>query len=233
TCPFLRPHVVSRSQYEAIASAATVIAGAFEKLVRHALSDDHLLARFGLTECEARLARIDPGYSSLCPTSRLDSYISESGFQFLEYNAESPAGVSDQQQLEKLLFSMAHNREFLAEHDCWMPRPHEQLLRTLLEVYRESGGDKDYPQIGIIDWTGVATASEFEVLKQYFVSEGYPTVIADPRALSYDDRELRAGDFRIDILYKRVIIHELLERVGEEHPLVHAYRDRCVCMANS
>ena len=42
-CPFLRPHVLDRDQYASISRAAEIIAGAFEKLVTHALSDDKIL----------------------------------------------------------------------------------------------------------------------------------------------------------------------------------------------
>ncbi len=233
TCPFLRPHILPRTQYAAIEAAAEIIAGAFEKMVARALEHQPLLNDLGLTPAEEQMARIDPGYSTLCVTSRLDAYLTESGFQFLEYNAENPAGVSDQMQLEKIFLQLPHMRKFLDQHGHWMPRPHVRLLDSLLATYREWGGQEPSPQIAIVDWEGVATASEFEVLKQYFESAGYRTTIVDPRALEYDDERLKAGTFRIDIVYKRVIIHEFLERFDDTHPLSRAYRDRNVCMANS
>ena len=42
-----------------------------------------------------------------------------------------------------------------------------------------------------------------------------------------------AGDFEIDIFFKRVIIHEFLERFDETHPVFRACTDGAVCMANS
>jgi glutathionylspermidine synthase len=233
TCPFLRPYILSRSQYEEIARAAETLAGAFERLVAAALDDDALMSELALTEREERMARIDPGYRVLCVNSRLDAFLSETGFQFLEYNAENPAGISDQMQLEKILFGLPHMKEFLERYPHWSPRAHIRLLDTLLDVYRQWGGEQDHPQIAIVDWEGVSTASEFVVLKEYFESQGYPTTIADPRALEYDGDELSADGFRIDIFYKRIIIHEFLEKFDETHPLVRAYASRRVCMANS
>lgn len=232
TCPFLRPHIIARSQYDSVMRAARIIAVAVEKLVNLALHDDNLLALFGLTEREETLARIDPGYARLCASSRLDACFSDSAFQFLEYNAETPAGVGDQMQLEKALFGLKHLQEFLADHSHWLPSPHRRLLQSL-SVYREWGGEEDRPHIAIVDWRGVATESEFHVLQKYFSDEGYDTVIADPRDLSYSGGRLFAGDFRIDILYKRVIIREFLERCAADHPLVRAYTDGRICMINS
>ena len=232
-CPFLRPLIVGRAQYDAVGSAARVLAGAFERLIVAALADEELFAELDLTPREARMARLDPGYSYACVTSRLDAYLNGDEFQFLEYNAENPAGIADQSQLERVLFTLPHMREFLARYAHWLPRPHARLLTTLVEVYREWGGTVERPQIAIVDWEGVATASEFRILQDYFTAEGYPTTIVDPRALTFDGQHLRAADFRIDILYKRVVIHEFLERFDETHPLSRAYAERRVCMVNS
>ena len=136
-------------------------------------------------------------------------------------------------QLEKVLFGLPHMKEFLARHAHLLPRPHARLLRALVETYRYWGGRREKAQIAIVDWEGVSTASEFEVLKQYFESCGYPTIIADPRALRYEADALLSGDFRIDIVYKRVVIHEFLEKYDETHPLSRAYAEHKVCMANS
>lgn len=233
TCPFLRPQILGRTQYEKIGAAAETIALAFEKLAAKALEHQPLMSDLGLTQAEQRMARIDPGYRTLCVTSRLDAYLTDSGFQFLEYNAENPAGISDQMQLEKILFELPHVKDFLERYQHWTPRPQLRLLNSLLATYRDWGGNELHPQIAIVDWEGVSTASEFEVLKQYFGSAGYGTLIVDPRKLEYDGERLRAGDFRIDIVYKRVIIHEFLERFDDTHPLARAYKDHNVCMANS
>jgi hypothetical protein len=232
-CPFLRPHIVSRAQYDAVADAAQVLAGAFERLIDAALADDELLAELDPTAREAQMARLDPGYQYVCATSRLDAYLNGEDFQFLEYNAENPAGIADQTQLEKVLFGLPHMREFLARFPHhWLPRPHARLLLTLLEIYREWGGEAERPQIAIVDWGGVSTETEFRILQDYFNAEGYPTVIADPRALTFDGEHLSAGDFRIDILYKRIVIHEFLERFDETHPLARAFAQHKVCMVN-
>ena len=233
TCPFLRPHILSRSRYEEIKSAASLIAGAFEKVAETALDEPFLLDQLNLTFAEREMALIDPGYARLCVSSRLDAYVTESGFKFLEYNAESPAGVGDQMQLEKILFNLPHTRHFLAEHKHWRPKPHEQLLAALVSAYRDWGGEAQLPQIAIVDFRGVATASEFRVLQQYFEIAGHSTRIVDPQDLEYDGDVLTAGDFQIDIAYKRVVIHEFLNEADRDHPLIRAYVDGRVCLANS
>jgi uncharacterized circularly permuted ATP-grasp superfamily protein len=233
TCPFLRPHILPRRQYETIKRAAEILAGTFEKVATAALADQALLAFLGLTQAEEEAARIEPGYSRLCVSSRLDSYINAKGFQFLEYNAETPAGVGDQMQLENILFRLPSLKHFLETNSHWLPQPHKALLSSLLKAYREWGGEEENPRIAIIDWEGVPTGSEFRILKDYFVSQGYPALIAAPHRLEYNGDVLSVDGLRIDIVYKRVVIHEFLSEFGLDHPLVRAYREGRVCMANS
>ena len=233
TCPFLRPHVLSRHQYNTIKHAAETLAGAFEKVATAALNDPILLSHLGLTMAEEEAARIEPRYSRLCVSSRLDAHLNANGFQFLEYNAETPAGVGDQMQLEKILFRSPALKQFLETNSHWTPQPHRALLTSLLKAYRDWGGEEDRPHIAIIDWKGVPTGSEFRVLKDYFVTQGYPAVIVDPHDLDYNHDVLSAAGFRIDIVYKRVVIHEFLREFKLDHPLIQAYRQGRVCMANS
>lgn len=232
-CSFLRPHFLARSHYQKIVKAAEILSQAFEKLAKAALENRTILNELGLTEKEEKMARIEPGYPRLCVSSRLDAFWNGDDFKFLEYNAESPAGIADQMQMEKTVELVPQVQKFLAENKHWKPKPHVQMLSALLQAYQEFGGQKTKPGIAIVDWKDVSTVSEFYVLQEYFESQGYPTVIADPRELEYDGQKLRTGDFEIDIFYKRIIIHEFLEKFDDTHPLTRAYMDGKVCMANS
>jgi hypothetical protein len=69
---------------------------------------------------------------------------------------------------------------------------------------------------------GSSNGSEFRILKDYFVSHGYPALITDPHRLEYDGAVLSVDGFPIDIIYKRVVIHEFLGEFGLDHPLVRA-----------
>ncbi len=231
--PYLRPTFFTRKMYEKITNAAEVLAGALEKMTFAALESDEIFAELDLTEREARLARIDPGYKTVCNSSRFDAFIHGEDFRFLEYNGETPAGITDQMQIEKVVELVPEVRQFLSENEHWRPKPHVNLLAGLVATYRDFGGKKEKPNIAIVDWEGVSTNSEFLVLQEYFESEGHRCVIADPHELEYDGKILRAGDFEIDIFYKRVLIHEFLDKFPAGNPLSNAYRDGRICMANS
>ncbi|MGD9587834.1 MAG: hypothetical protein AB7Q37_07925 [Pyrinomonadaceae bacterium] len=231
--PFLRPYFLGASRYEAIRRAAWELSGAFESLTEAALEYPEIMSLLGMTEAEERFARYEPGYRTISVTSRLDTFLSDSGFKFLEYNAETPAGVGDQSLFAEIYDRVPLVRQFLRDYSHHVPRPHAKLLEAMLAAYREFGGRSRQPNIAIVDWAGVDTAGEFEILARFFESKGYRTIICDPKELEYNGEKLHAGPFEIDIFYKRLIIHEFLERFDEKHPIGKAIADGNVCMINS
>lgn len=232
-CPFLRPHFISRRFYNRIENAVETLHPAFIRLTEAALENAEILAEINLTEKEERMARIDPLYSGLCASSRFDTFLCGDDFKFLEYNAETPAGVGDQKAFEKVFEKVPEVQEFLSQNAHYRPQPQESLLKSLVDAYRDSGGKKGKPNIAIVDWEGVSTAPEFYLLKDYFESQGFQTLVTNPYELEYDGKILRVEDFEIDIFYKRVIIHEFLETFDEDHPFTQAYLDGNICMANN
>ncbi len=232
-CPFLRPYFLAESRYNAIRQAAALLFSAFGSVTAAALKDDNILAELGMSEKEIRWARLDPGYLDVSVNSRLDTFLSADGFAFLEYNGENPAGIGDQAALERLFTNVPIVDRFLSDNLHHYPQPHIRLLEVLDRSYREFGGKKTTPNIAIVDWDGVSTGAEFEILKEHFEASGYRTKICDPTFMVYENGVLMSDDFEIDVFFKRVIIHEFLDRFDEEHPVYRACEDGAVCMANS
>jgi uncharacterized circularly permuted ATP-grasp superfamily protein len=73
----------------------------------------------------------------------------------------------------------------------------------------------------------------FDIVRYAFVAAGVPTLVCDPAALSFDGRVLVAGDRRIDLVYRRVLLNDIVARPAECAALVRAYEARAVCVANT
>ena len=69
-----------------------------------------------------------------------------------------------------------------------------------------------------VDWTPPMAGTEEDLV----------TVLADPRSLDYRNGQLRAGDFQINLIYKRVLCSELIQRMGMDNPIVRAVKDGAV-----
>jgi uncharacterized circularly permuted ATP-grasp superfamily protein len=108
----------------------------------------------------------------------------------------------------------------------------KNLLDVLLRGYREWGGSET-PQIAIVDWQEVPTLNEHEICRTYFEKNDVNAFLIDPRALEYHSGHLWVDKHRVDIIYKRVLISEMIKRMGIDNPIVQAVRDRAVMMTNS
>src|SRR2546423_3913866 len=227
----LRPHLLTRAQYERLVRASQVLAGAFEKVGAALVAEPSLMDEVGLTEGERRLALINPGFSTPAVTTRLDAFVRGDEVKFVEYNAENPSSLTDQSGLNQVLFEVRAMRRFAEAYRLREFDPAEGLLRALLETYREWGGRR-LPNVAIVDWKDLPTEHEFILLRDFFDARGVPTIICAPDELEYSNGKLRRGDFRVDLVYKRVIIHELLSRSDDTHPLLRAYTNGDVCLVN-
>ncbi|HEY9283335.1 MAG TPA: circularly permuted type 2 ATP-grasp protein [Pyrinomonadaceae bacterium] len=229
----LRPHLIARARYDALTRVAESVASACEKLCGLMLARREMLDRVGLTGAERRLALVEPGYGSPAVTTRLDAFLAGGRIKFVEYNAENPSSLPDQPGLNQILFEVPALARLAARYRLRQPEPVPALLDSLLKTFREwSGKARRAPNIAILDWADLPTRHEFVLLRNYFVARGVPAVVCTPEELEYDGRQLRRGDFRIDLVYKRLIIHEFLARADATHPLWRAYEDGTVCVVN-
>jgi hypothetical protein len=78
----------------------------------------------------------------------------------------------------------------------------------------------------------VPTQSEFVLFQEYFRRQGIECMIIDPAEVEYDGKRLRCSRGEIDLIYKRVLLAELVQRGGLDHPILRAVRDHKVCMVN-
>lgn len=231
--PFLRPFFLSASDDARIRRAAETIAAVGERVVREALNSRSLFTQLGITEAEERLIRLDPGYDTASTASRLDAFLLPGGLHFAEYNAESPAGPGYTQRLCELFDALPAMERFRESHAVRFHKTIPLLLDALLESYREWGGRAQPPTMAIVDWRNVPTWTEFELLRDAFVAAGVPTIVCDPRELDFDGRALRVGGRTIDLVYRRVLINDILSQPEACAPLVKAYEQRAVCVANT
>jgi hypothetical protein len=153
--------------------------------------------------------------------------------QFAEYNAESPAGFGYAETLAGVFRSLRMMTRFTEQYKVRNYPSMPLLLKALLESYREWGGTAAPPVIAIVDWREVPTWSEFEIIQANFEKDGVSTIVCDPRELEFGGDRLTALGQKIDLVYRRVLINDIVARPAECEALVQAYATGAVCVANS
>jgi len=232
-CPFLRPFFLSPEDEERVRHATEVIARLGERVAALALEDKSLLAQFHLRPEEERLVRMPAGRGPASTASRVDAFLLPESLKFTEYNGESPAGAGYTETLAGIFRELPVMREFAKKFEVHSYPLSAKLLDALIGTYRDWGGTGSRPQMLITDWKEVPTWSEFEILKARFEALRVPVVLADPRELHWDGKKLTAKGKKIDFVYRRVLINDILAKPKECEALVKAYEAQAVCVANN
>jgi hypothetical protein len=233
--PYLRPHFVTESDWAKITTTCETVFGALQKVKDAAVADDALLDELGVTEIERELVKIDPKYSHVSPTSRLDSFLTEDAYSYVELNGESPAGIAFADSATEIFRSLPVMQKFTERFAVRRLEGRSKMLDVLLRCYEEfCGGKPDHkPVIAIVDLKDLPTIKEFELFKEYFESNGYPSIICSPDELEFNGTRLSCNGTEIDIVYKRLLVNEYLPIVEAQPDLLDAYRAGAVCMVNS
>ena len=239
-CTVLRPRFFTPDQYRLLRDRCALLLQAFDRLYHAARGDAALRGQFGLTDWEESLMQRDPGFPDASPVSRIDAfYLPDEGtFHLTEYNAETPAGAAYGDALAEAFLALPVMREFLRRFDVRPLLSRHDVVHALLGAYTQwrtsaaNGNHPVLPRIAILDWREVPTYNEFVLWVDYFRARGLDARIVDPRETELSGGRLTANGEPIDLIYKRVLISELVERGGPQHPVVRAVQSGAVCMVN-
>ncbi len=233
--PYLRPHFVTLSDWAKITAACETVFGALQKVKDAAVESDAILDELGVTEIERELVKIDPGYSHVSPTSRLDSFLVGDTYSYVELNGESPAGIAYADSASAIFQALPVMRRFTEKFKVSAFEGRSKLLDVLLRCYAEFTGHRpDHkPVIAIVDLKDLPTIKEFELFKEFFEANGYPSIICSPDELEFTHGRLSHAGRAIDIVYKRLLVNEYLPIINEHSALLDAYRAGAVCLVNS
>ncbi|NLJ79002.1 MAG: glutathionylspermidine synthase family protein [Tissierellia bacterium] len=180
------------------------------------------------------LILVDPGYDVNIPISRFDLfYDGGDEFKFIEINTDGSSGMNEDNIFSNIVLDSkameAMGKRYRVDYfeliDSWV----EESLR----IYDCFTNKVDKPNIGIVDFVETGISAEFETFKKAYMKRGYNAEIIDPRELKYTDGHLYYGDMRIDLIYRRIVTVEFIEKSDEIPDLIDAYRDGAVCMIGS
>src|SRR3989441_4480267 len=135
--PYLRPHFVSEEDFARVRGVCETVWNAIEKVKDAAVANESLLDELGLTEVERELVKIDPGYRAVSPTARLDSFLTEGAYSFVELNGESPAGIAYADAAYEIFAALPVMKRFAESYNLRPFQGRQLMLDILLEAHEE------------------------------------------------------------------------------------------------
>jgi len=238
TIPFvLMPHFVSPGQMRRVRHAVGCLSRVLDRFAEAYPREPVLVEELALPRPEDDLGRIDPGYPRPVRICRLDAFLQGDDVRFLEFNADSPAGIGYTDVLHEGLRQGIDlplvNGDFEISYTPMLPR----LIETLLDAYRHHrAGRSDLPErprLAVVDVEGSPSVPEFRIVCAAARDAGIDAGDATLDEVSYDGSLLRVGGEPVHLVYRRVLVADLLERGGPGgEALVAAAREARACVVN-
>jgi hypothetical protein len=232
TIPFvLMPHFVSPGQLRRVKHAVACLSAVLDRFCDAYAEDERLREELALPPAEDALIRLDPGFSRPLRICRLDAFLQGYEVKFLEFNADSPAGIGYTDVLyEGLRRSISLPRvadEFETAYTPMLP----VLIDTLMSAYGELRGERnDLPQIprlALVDADGSPAVPEFRIICAAAREAGLEAVHATLDEVEYDGSVLRVQGEPVHLVYRRAMLEDL-----PEGDLIAAARDRRAAVVN-
>jgi glutathionylspermidine synthase len=234
TIPFvLMPHFVSPRQVRQVRRAVESLCAVLNRFCEAYPEDERLQEELALPTFEDSLVRVDPGYPRPLRICRLDAFLAGDTVKFLEFNADSPAGIGYTDVLfEGIRQTIALPRvegEFDTAYEPMLPL----LIQTLRDAYeamragRRGAELPEAPRLALVDVPGSPSVPEFRIICAAAAQAGIEASHVTTEELSYDGSVLRAGGEPVHLVYRRALIEDL-----SEGDLTAAYRDGAACVVN-
>ena len=232
-CPFLRPYFLSPADEQRVRHVAETMAAVAERVTTGGAERQFPFRAIPFA-ARGRAAGADgcgtwPGEHGIAAGRVSPAGLAE--VHGIQRGIAGGAGYSE--TLSDIFRKLPVMEEFAKRYEVHSYPLSAKLLDALMTTYVEWGGNSKRPQMAIVDWKEVPTWSEFEILQARFEAMGVPVILADPRELEFDGKQLAAKGKKIDLVYRRVLINDIVARPAECAALVKAYEAGAVCVANN
>jgi hypothetical protein len=232
TIPFvLMPHFVSPGQLARVQRAVGCLLGVLDRFCDAYPEDERIRDELALPEAEDALVRIDPGFPRPLRICRLDAFLQGYDVKFLEFNADSPAGIGYTDVLYEGLREAIDLPRVEAEFETTYSPMLPQLLATLTGAYRDLRAARpdlpEQPRLALVDTPGSPSIPEFRIVCAAAHATGLEALHATTNELAYDGSTLHAGGEPVHLVYRRALVEEL-----PDGDLMAAARDRSVALVN-
>ena len=231
----LRPTFLTEAQYSEVQETVYLIREAILKIAATFFNDERVLKEeLGMEDWEIELAAIPTNVIRLSANARMDAFMTEDSFKFVEFNGESPAGMAYIHELGKIYRELPLFQQFEERFPARFVSPLEHTFFAFLMLYHEQFEGRELkPTFAIVDHLDVPTIHEFRLIKAYAERLGYPCEIVEPQALDCRDGWIYANGRKIDILYRRLLMNEFYEIRDECPAYLEGYRAQKTCYLNS
>lgn len=233
--PFLyHPMFFTEKDVENFNKIGDTLISITNKVTERYLESKEFRKKFEYSQDLEELILIDNGYDINVPIGRFDIFYDDyDNFKFCELNTDGSSAMNEDNTIGNILLETEGLKEFGKKYDLSIFELIDKWVDDSISIFKEWNKEIEKPNVAIVDFIESGTSSEFKVFKKAFTEKGYNTIIVDPRELKYRDGNLYFEDFKIDLVYRRIVTFELIEKANEIPDFIEAYKNKSFCCIGS
>jgi len=196
--------------------------------------DEKFRRKFGFPKLIEDLIQVDNGYDINVPIGRFDIFYKDyDNFKFCEINTDGSSAMNEDNTIGRILLETESLKDFEEFYQLDYFELIDSWVEDSIEIFRKYDPNNPKPNVAIVDFVESGTSAEFEEFKKAYIKKGYNCIIADPRNLEYRDGKLYRDDYRIDLVYRRIVTFELIEKAEQIPVFIEAYKNKAFCCIGS
>ena len=229
----LAPLFLKKKSLNLIADVGEKLDRIVDKVVDLYFQDEYVRSYFPYPELPAEWISWDPGYKKPTVLNRHDALFDGKNLKFIEFNTDNPGGRGRTDVLEGIYREYPIYKDLIKGFGKpWEGKILKKSLDAMLSLYKEYGGTKSKPRIGLVSFKRYLEGSDNEITRDYYIENGYEANFLDARELEHRNGSLYSGNVQFDILNLCLRFTFFKRYPSEMKDFLGAIRDRSVCCIN-
>lgn len=233
--PFLyHPMFFTEEDIENFEEISRKIISISNKVTNHYVENKEFRKKFGFPEFIEELIQVDNGYDVNVPIGRFDIFYKDmENFMFCEINTDGSSAMNEDNTIGRILLETEGLKDFGEVYELDYFELIDSWVEESIKLLRKFDPDESLHNVAIVDFVESGTSAEFEEFMKSYKRHGHNCIIADPRDLTYRDGKLYKDEYRIDMVYRRIVTFELIEKKDQIPDFLEAYKNRAFCCIGS
>ncbi len=236
-CSVFRPRFVTKRQNDYVESMASLVQSAISKTMNAIEANPteltDLIGKFHPIERE--VIGLDNGFHRVDMSVRLDGFFTPTGFNFVESSGTVPSLNAQTHELGAVFEGLEIFAEFSAGKRLRRPDIHGAFMTGISKAWHIWADDPSrLPRVAIVDFLGGVWANEpeFRIFHRWFDEAGFPVTLVDPGELSCEHGVLYDDAGKIDMVFRRLLMWDIMNEPDRCRAIVDAAKTNAVCMVN-
>jgi len=233
--PFLyNPMFFTEEDIDNFKKIGSMMISIANKVTNRYIKDEDFRKKFRFPKLMEELILVENGYDINVPIGRFDIFYKDyDDFKFCELNTDGSSAMNEDNTLAEILLETEAMKRFSIKYNFSLFELFDSWVKESIEIYKKFNPNNPKPNVAIVDFTESGTTEEFKEFMKAYMRRGYNCIIVDPRDLTYKDGKLYFKDYKIDLVYRRIVTFELIEKAEEIPDFIEAYKNRAMCTIGS